>query len=379
MPATLSNGRAGPRNITRDTLITPGSFGDVTLTGGKTVTLSGAGTYIFKSIKNSGNTNNTFVFDFKGVGGNFIIHVVNDVNLSKNSVTLANGGGANYIFLEAMGNGSTLNGNAFNLDPGNSGSSKWLGTVWVPNGNINLGSGTKNVTCQGALFTNNTINVASNISVDYAPYIVAQGSNPLIIPDVTPGKVDNIIGPQLTDLNLHPPSTITFEDSVFRVINSNVLIDISVIQGQYNNLLTLLKNPPYSIPNSQFIETGNQAVLTVFFPISMLDALNSLGAYIKSVSPVFPPKKLSGVTTSNGDIAQRSNIVRNGYLTYGENVKVGVLSDSYDNLGLASADVSNDDLPGNPLNPTAWICGWTIRSLFSAVDRTKAGDVADRT
>ena len=61
--------------------------------------------------------------------------------------------------------------------------------------------------------------------------------------------------------------------------------------------------------------------------------------------PVFPPKKNSGVITSNGDIAQGSDIVRNGFLTYGENVTVGVLSDSYNNLGLANADVSNDDLP----------------------------------
>src|SRR4029078_12002365 len=78
MPTTMSTGNAGSRNITKDTVIKPGSFGNVTLTGGKRGTLSGAGTYIFNSIKNSGSTNNTFVFDFKGVGGNFIIHVVND-------------------------------------------------------------------------------------------------------------------------------------------------------------------------------------------------------------------------------------------------------------------------------------------------------------
>ncbi|HEV8504193.1 MAG TPA: S8 family serine peptidase, partial [Chitinophagaceae bacterium] len=352
MPTTMSNGNAGTRNITKDTVIGPGSYGDLALPGGKTVTLSGAGTYIFNSIKNAGTTNNTFVFDFKGVGGNFIIHVVNDVNLNKNGVTLVNGGGANYIFLEAMGTGSTSNGNSFNLDPGSSGSSKWLGTVWAPNGNINLGSGTKNVTFQGALFTNNTINVASNISVDYAPYIVVQANNPLIIPDVTPGKVDNLIGQQLTDLFQHPPSTVTFEDSVFRVINSNVLIDIAVKPGQYNALLTVLKSSPFSLANNLFINTGNTSVITCFFPISKLDLLNGLTSYIQFVQPVFPPKKLGGVATTNGDIAQRSNAVRSAYQTFGENVKVGVLSDSYNNLGLASADVANDDLPGNAVNPT---------------------------
>ena len=39
--------------------------------------------------------------------------------------------------------------------------------------------------------------------------------------------------------------------------------------------------------------------------------------------------------------------------SYGENVTVGVLSDSYNNLGLAGADASNDDLPGNATNPNA--------------------------
>ena len=70
--------------------------------------------------------------------------------------------------------------------------------------------------------------------------------------------------------------------------------------------------------------------------------------------PVSPPKKNSGVTTTNGDIAQRSDFVRNGYNVNGENVTVGVLSDSYNNQGLATADVVNDDLPGagNATNPT---------------------------
>src|SRR5205085_8580398 len=54
-----------------------------------------------------------------------------------------------------------------------------------------------------------------------------------------------------------------------------------------------------------------------------------------------------------GDIAQRSDFVRNGYNVNGENVTVGVLSDSYNNQGLANADVANDDLPGagNTINP----------------------------
>ena len=96
-----------------------------------------------------------------------------------------------------------------------------------------------------------------------------------------------------------------------------------------------------------------RTIITGFYPIANLPALNALTASINYVRPVSPPKKNSGVTTTNGDIAQRSNFVRNGYNVNGENVTVGVLSDSYNNQGLATADVSNDDLPGagNATNP----------------------------
>ena len=357
MPTTIAISSVGTVNITKDTVITPGKFGDITLSGGKSVTLSGSGTYIFKSIKNAGTTNNTFVFDFKDVLGNFIILVQGDVNLSKNSFSIVHGGGARYIFLETLGTGSTSNGNAFNLDPGSSGDSKWVGTVWAPNGNINLGTGTKSVSFTGAAFTNNTINISSNTTIDYAPYIdVQNGNNPLIVPSFEPqptGKVDNVIGPQLQSLFDNWDGTATYEDSVFRVINSDVLIDIIVIKGQYTTLFNLLQTSPYGMHD--FVSNGNQDIITGFYPIVNLDKLNALGAYISYCRPVFPPKKNNGVTTTNGDIAQRSNVIRNGYLTYGENVTVGVLSDSYNNQGLAGSDVVNDDLPGagNATNPDA--------------------------
>ncbi|MGL6266317.1 MAG: hypothetical protein ACRC2O_00265, partial [Chitinophagaceae bacterium] len=57
-------------NITGTQTLTPattpgtGMYNNMTLTGNRTVTFSGVGTYYINSIKNSGNSN-TFVFDFK--------------------------------------------------------------------------------------------------------------------------------------------------------------------------------------------------------------------------------------------------------------------------------------------------------------------------
>ena len=187
MPATIPINNVGSGSITTTTAIPQGTYGDLILSGGKTLTLSGPGTYVFKSIKNSGATN-SFVFDFQNKTGNFVLLVQGDVDLDKSAVTTVNGGGANYIFLEVLGTGSTSSGNAFNIAPGNSGAAKWIGTVWVPNGNINLSNSGNMTTIIGALFTNNTINATANVTVDYAPYIQVPTGNPLIVPDFKLGK-----------------------------------------------------------------------------------------------------------------------------------------------------------------------------------------------
>lgn len=53
---------------------------------------------------------------------------------------------------------------------------------------------------------------------------------------------------------------------------------------------------------------------------------------------------------SQGDTAQRSYIARRKYLVDGKGVKVGILSDSYNNLGTAESGVLKGELPG-PKNP----------------------------
>ncbi len=57
-----------------------------------------------------------------------------------------------------------------------------------------------------------------------------------------------------------------------------------------------------------------------------------------------------GSTTSQGDVAMRADVARATFGVDGSGVTLGVLSDSYDNLGGAVADVTSGDLPG-PGNP----------------------------
>ncbi len=165
---------AGATDINSNTTITPGAYGNVSLTGNKTVILSGTGTYTFKAISNSGTTNN-FVFDFKNdATGTIKIYVYGDADLGKISSSAKNGGGADKIFTEIHGNGSTTGGtNAFSMANGSSAktATTWLGTVWVPYGGISIGSGTGNSTIEGALWSGTQLSLQSGVSMVYNPFI----------------------------------------------------------------------------------------------------------------------------------------------------------------------------------------------------------------
>jgi hypothetical protein len=66
-----------------------------------------------------------------------------------------------------------------------------------------------------------------------------------------------------------------------------------------------------------------------------------------------------GSVTSQGDVAHQAATVRSTYNVDGTGVKVGVISNSYDNLKGAAADVTNGDLPG-PGNPFGRLTPVTI-------------------
>ena len=110
-------------------------------------------------------------------------------------------------------------------------------------------------------------------------------------------------------------------------------------------------------------------VISGIMPINALPKLKSIST-IQFARPAYKPMRQSksGMAftqqcntnlygkpvpvISQGDTAQRSYLARKKYNVNGKGVKVGILSDSYDNLGSAAAGVLAGELPGpgNPFN-----------------------------
>lgn len=108
-------------------------------------------------------------------------------------------------------------------------------------------------------------------------------------------------------------------------------------------------------------------VISASIPIDLLPQLES-ATQVRYVRPAYKAvhasKPVSKIATnpvpykpvepvfSQGDTAQRSYIARNKYHVNGKGVKVGILSDSYDNLGGADLGVQRGEIPGigNPFN-----------------------------
>ena len=174
LPAILSFPSAGSTNFTSTSVITPGNYGKIQLSGSKTITLRGTGVYVFSYIKNSGNTN-SFVFDFQNdPTGTIQVYIHGDVNLGKVSCNIINGGSASRIFTEVHGNGSSTNYNTYAFMVANGASSsncsKWMGTVWAPYAAISIGSGSGYTTLTGAFWSGTQVNVQCNVTLIHAPF-----------------------------------------------------------------------------------------------------------------------------------------------------------------------------------------------------------------
>jgi PKD repeat protein len=80
------------------------------------------------------------------------------------------------------------------------------------------------------------------------------------------------------------------------------------------------------------------------FPVAAIDQAVTLTS-LRSISAAIPPISNVGGVTSQGDIALRAIQARSTYTVDGSGITVGVLSDSFDTLNGAAADVASGDLP----------------------------------
>ena len=116
--------------------------------------------------------------------------------------------------------------------------------------------------------------------------------------------------------------------------------------------------------------TGYGHVVSGLLPVAAIDKAVAL-ASLRSISASPAPIRNVGSVTSQGDIALRAIAGRTTYSVDGTGVTVGVLSDSYDTLGGAAADIITGDLPASGvqvLGGESTLCG----SLIFCIDEGRA-------
>lgn len=345
--------QAGTTNITSTKTISPGKFRKLALTGGKTLTFSGPGNYIFNEIDN-GNTSNKFVFDFKNsTSGAINIFIVKDARMGKLSVSTKNGNFPSRIYTEVHGNGSTCGGFSFELQGPTSMPSAnyvWLGNVWAPNAGISVKNlkTSSNPHIIGALWSAKKVQVTENLVLSYQAPAVGLSFIAPYYPPPPSGKVtvaNNIIGAELLSLSQNPaPITSIPENEIFTLDKAAGKVMIEVISKTAND--NTLKSQLATLGMTGIVDNGPHVfTITGFFPIGNLPQLNS-NSRISYVRPLFPPLSNAGQVITQGDSTMRSYRVRERFGLDGSGVKIGVISDSYNSKLAAQSDVDQGDLPG---------------------------------
>ncbi|KAF0239978.1 MAG: subtilase family [Chitinophagaceae bacterium] len=235
---------AGTTRVSGTQTIVPGTYGDVTLTNGQTLTLNGVGTYVFKSIKNTSDKRVNIIYNFNNIArGQFRILVEGNVDLKFVNASIINGGEAGRIYTEIH---STLkppnrndddkedgdyddDDNAFFISSGSgSTGAVWLGTVWVPNGKVKIKS-TSNATVkfEGAIWCGDKIYIEKNAEIKYAPLIFDPNTISPYYPAPATGKTTDLIGSALTQLATNTGVITSIpNNNIFTIVNDKVTISI---------------------------------------------------------------------------------------------------------------------------------------------------------
>ncbi len=208
----------------------------------------------------------------------------------------------------------------------------------------------------------NTHEVVASASSSHCPDGEAGFIFPVYAGD---GKYDDLIGSKLGSL-ADGTAGDNPSDLIFQIDNQQrVLIEIVPNQGKTQDVINRLQSN-YGLAVADFlidpaaIIANNLTTVDVAFPINRLNELNAEVSLINFVRPLYPSFQNNGITTTQGDAAQKTDIVRDAYRMVvdgeivpvdGRGVKIGVISDSFDKQPFtqksnATVDVENGDLPG---------------------------------
>lgn len=180
MPAILTFPASTLTAVNNTSTINPGSYGNMTLSGLKTLTLNGPGDYIFNSVSNQSDNNLIFNFN-NSVSGVFRIFIHGDADFGQIHASMINGGSAARIYTEVHGNGISSSNGTYSFVIANCTAaikSSWLGTVWAPYAAIKIGSLSGGTDITGALWSGTQVNVRCGVTINSAPYNVTACTTP---------------------------------------------------------------------------------------------------------------------------------------------------------------------------------------------------------
>lgn len=139
--------------------------------------------------------------------------------------------------------------------------------------------------------------------------------------------------------SLKGADAITFQptNSLLQLHGNHVAVN-AVASGNTDNLLIDLKG----LGLQRASAFGS--IVSGLLPIKAMDKMANLDS-LQFALPAYRPRTNVGRTTSQADVAMRADDARALFGVDGTGVTVGVLSDSFDNLGAAATDVASGDLP----------------------------------
>ena len=126
------------------------------------------------------------------------------------------------------------------------------------------------------------------------------------------------------------------DDPLVRQVDDHVVVD-AVASGD----VEILKADLVSLGMQRAVAFGR--IVSGELPLLAIPVAAALASLRFAQSAVFITN--AGAVTSQGDLSMRTDVARTTFGVDGTGVKVGVLSDSYDSLGGAAANITSGDLP----------------------------------
>ena len=215
----------------------------------------------------------------------------------------------------------------------------------VDGGNIESGAGTGSITVK---WNNSTPGKVSVTIVDQSGGIISKSSTCSKDVKIDCSKSNASIGGDLSALyNDLINGKETKPNENYQFIGETVLLEVAPQPGKFNDALQFLIGLGLTFDTAP---NEDDFFIAGFLPIRKLPDLNANKVLIKFARPAYKAvsnnSASGGIVRTLGDEAMRSNLARLGYENLsGSGIKVGVLSDSYDNKGGAPGDIINGDLP----------------------------------